>query len=135
MLHRKKKSSKSAPDNSGLEKRINEIFANRPSQAYSYKEIAKRVDIKESESKYVLMPLLKSMVQKGDLAEIQPGKYRSRSNKTYLTGRVQMTSSNNAFVISEESETDIFVVQKNLNHAMGGDCKGLFVCSTIGTTH
>jgi ribonuclease R len=32
-----------------------------------------------------------------------------------------MTSSNNAFVINDEVEEDVLIVQKNLNHALGGD--------------
>ena len=118
MLHRKKKTSKPAADTNTLEKDIIAVFTNRPTQAYSYKEIAKRVHVRESEQ---LLPVLRKMVQKGDIAEIQTGKYKIHSNAKYIVGKVQMTSSNNAFVISEESDDDIFIVQKNLNHAMGGD--------------
>ena len=122
MQHKKPKKVKSNDDNPNFLNSITAVFSSRPAQAYNYKEIAKRLGIKNPYDKEILLTALQNLVKTNSLIEIQPGRFKLPSaNTKTIVGRVQITSSNNAFIISDESDDDIFVVQKNLNHAMGGD--------------
>ncbi len=120
MSHKKKKNQDN-PDRNILINSILGIFNANPTQAYNYKQIAKRLTSKESKQIDRVVKALTEMVIHEDLVEIQPGKYKLNSKTKYIQGKVQITSSNNAFVISEEIEQDVFIAQKNLHHALGGD--------------
>jgi ribonuclease R len=121
MSHKKKKNKVDNQNRKVLTNKVIDLFSNNPTQTYNYKQISKRLDIKDAEDREQLIRVLDELVMREDLIQTSPGKYKLHSKTRYITGRVQMTSSNNAFVISEELDQDVFIVQKNLNHAMGGD--------------
>jgi ribonuclease R len=121
MSGRKKKNVQDEVNRKALINNILEVFSNNPTHAYNHKQIAKRIGTKDNISRELLPRLLDEMVLHEDLIELQKGKYKLNSKTTYITGKVQMTSSNNAFIISDELEEDVFIAQKNLNHAIGGD--------------
>jgi len=121
MSGRKKKKLTDDYNRKVLINNILELFNNNPTQAYNYKQIAKRLSIKDERNRYQLTKTLGELALHEDLIELQAGKYKLNSKTHYITGKVQMTSSNNAFVISDEVEEDVFIAQKNLNHALGDD--------------
>jgi len=112
-----------------------DFFNSNPTQAYNYKQISKRLRISEPTIREQLMKVLKEMVLHEDLIEIQPGKYKLNSKTRYITGKVQMTSSNNAFVKSDEVDEDVFIAQKNLNHAIGGDVVKVYLFASRNGRH
>jgi ribonuclease R len=121
MSPRKKKNNRDAFDRKALINNILEIFNNNPTRQFNYKQIAKRIGLNDNAPRELLPRILDEMVLHEDLIEMQKGKFKLNSKTTYITGKVQMTSSNNAFIVSEELEEDVFIAQKNLNHAIGGD--------------
>lgn len=121
MSQKKRRKLQETVNKKQLINNILELFNNNPTQAYNYKQIAKRLKITEPESKDLLNKILKEFALHEDLIELQPGKFKLHSKTRYISGKVQMTSSNNAFVISDDVEEDVFIAQKNLNHALGGD--------------
>jgi ribonuclease R len=121
MSPRKKKNTRDGFDRKALINNILEIFNNNPTRQFNYKQIAKRIGLNDNAPSELLPRLLDEMVLHEDLIEMQKGKFKLNSKTTYITGKVQMTSSNNAFIVSEELEEDVFIAQKNLNHAIGGD--------------
>lgn len=120
-MPRKKKKLQDSSNRKIIINQVLNLFNNNPTQAYNYKQISKRIELKDPRVKDQLSRILGEMVLSEDLIEIQPGKYKLHSKTKYITGKVQITSSNNAFVISDELEEDVFISQKNLNHALGGD--------------
>ena len=121
MSRKKSKKSHDAGNRKMLINSILGVFNATPTQAFNYKQIAKRLEIKDPAVKEQILKALYDMLRNEDIIEEQPGKYKLHSKTRYISGKVQMTSSNNAFVISEELEADVFIAQKNLNHALGGD--------------
>ncbi len=124
----------------GLDKKVFinntlDLFNSNPTQAYNYKQISKRLRISEPSAKEQLVKVLKEMVLHEDLIEVQLGKYRLNSKTRYITGKVHMTSSNNSFVISEEVEEDVFISQKNMNHALGGDVVKVYLYARRNGRH
>ncbi|HOK52019.1 MAG TPA: RNB domain-containing ribonuclease, partial [Bacteroidales bacterium] len=100
---------------------IIDLFASHPTQAFNYKQVAKRLHIKQDSQRARLIDILAQLAQNEELEEVAPGKYKLHSKTRYITGTLQLTSSNNAFVISDEVEEEVFIAFKNLNHALGGD--------------
>jgi ribonuclease R len=117
----KKKKKESTINRNLLKNNILEFLEANPTKSYNYKQIAGKFEINDNSGKQILLNLLGELKSNEQIAEIFRGKYKFNSKGTYVTGKLQMTTSNNAFVISAESEEDIFIAQKNLRHALGGD--------------
>ena len=97
------------------------LFNNNPEKLYNYKQIAKQFDIKDEGQKALITAILYELHEYGSLVEISRGKFKLASTGGYITGEVQLTMKGAGFIISEESDEDIFVTQSNLNHALNGD--------------
>ncbi len=124
----KKQSSKSKTrENKELAGKILGIFSSSPHKRYNYKQIAKLINIKDQEVKEKITSILYDLVGEGHLTEQYTGKFHYRAAAGYITGKVEMTSSHNAFIHSEELEESVFVHQDNLNHALPGDVVKLYL--------
>jgi ribonuclease R len=97
------------------------VFTNRPSQTFNYKQLAKKLNIKDVASRRHIIPILEHLAENGDLVEVYPGKYKLKSRGGYIYGTVDMTQFGYAFILSEALEDDVFVSRNNLNHALNGD--------------
>jgi ribonuclease R len=121
MPRKKNKKPKDTMNRKMLINSILDFLNSNPTQAFNYKQISKHIDNHDPKVKEQLPKILTELVLHEDLIEVVPGKYKLHSKTRYIKGKVQMTSSNNAFIISEELEEDVFIAQKNMNHALGGD--------------
>ena len=97
------------------------IFTNNVQQTLNYKQIASSLGIKDISTKRLIVSVLYDYTDSGLLEEISTGKFRFIKTETLLEGRVDMTSRGTAFIISADSEQDIFIDQKNTNRALHGD--------------
>jgi ribonuclease R len=61
------------------------------------------------------------MKKEGMTEERNHGKYILKSVGGYVTGTIDLTKFGYAFVVSEESEDDVFIAARNLNTALHGD--------------
>jgi ribonuclease R len=127
MSHKKKKNRGENQDRKELQNKVVNLFSNNPTQSYNPKQITTRLEIKDGEQRDVLFKVLDELVRREDILEDSPGKFKLHSKTRYITGKVQITSSNNAFVISEDLDQDVFIALKNLNHALGGDTARVYL--------
>ena len=117
----KKKKSKKSFNRNNLSNAIMGIFSNNPTQTLNYKQIARRLEIKDNNQKRLISQVLEYLKDRGDLVEVYTGKYKLKSKGGYIYGTVDMTQFGYAYIISEASEEDVFVSRNNLNHALNGD--------------
>ena len=96
-------------------------FTNRPGQTFNYKQLAKRLNIKDVSSRRQIIPILEHLEKEGDLVQVYPGKYKLKSKGGYIFGTVDLTQFGYAFILSEALEDDVFISRNNLNHALNGD--------------
>ncbi len=118
--HKKKKSSGSF-DKKALKNSILAIFGANPNQPRNYKQISNLLLIKDTNEKKLVNDVMREMVEDDNLTEVSRGKFRLKSQSGYIIGRVEMTNSGYAYIHAENFEDDIFVSQKNLNHALNDD--------------
>jgi ribonuclease R len=116
MAKKAKKQDRDALTNSVLG-----IFTNYPNQTFNYKQLAKRLNIKDVSTRREIITVLEYLTGKEDLIEIYPGKYKLKSKGGYVFGTVDMTQFGYAFVLTEAIEEDVFISRNNLNHALNGD--------------
>jgi ribonuclease R len=117
---KKKKSGKSFNRDS-LTNAVVGIFTNNPAQTFNYKQIAKRLDIRDTATKRMIGQVLEFLKDRDDLIEIYNGKYKLKSRGGYIYGTVDMTQSGYAYILSDTMEEDVFVSRNNLNRALNGD--------------
>lgn len=74
-----------------------------------------------AEDKEKVFQSLHRLVLIDEIEEVQQGKFAAKHPHTLLVGKVDYISSGNAYIISEESEKDIFIQAKNMADAWHGD--------------
>ncbi len=122
--HNKKKKREHKPgglDKKSLRTNILSVFSKFPNQQYNYKQIAAQMLVDDSSGRSLVSNVLREMIDDGLLEEMYAGKYRLKLDATYFIGVVEMTTSHNAFVSSEEMPQPIYISHDNLNHALHGD--------------
>jgi ribonuclease R len=97
------------------------LFTMNPSKLFNYKQIAKQFEITDDSTKGLITAILYEQRDSGSLVEISRGKFKMSQQGGYITGEVQLTMKGAGYIISEESDEDVFVAQSNLKHALNGD--------------
>jgi len=98
------------------------VFTNNPDKVFNYKQIAKKVNADDEPSRALINAILIELRDLGSLVEIGRGKYKIvTQGGGYITGKVELTLRGTGYIISDESDEDVFVTQSNLNHALSGD--------------
>ncbi|MDX9729029.1 MAG: ribonuclease R [Bacteroidales bacterium] len=120
-MSRKKPPEKAGIDQKKLIELIVKAMANNPRQPLNYKQIAAKLRFTEKEEKRALTEALLRMKKDGMAEERGHGKYVLKAVGGYVTGTIDLTKFGYAFVISEESEDDVFIAARNLNTALHGD--------------
>lgn len=104
-----------------LKKRLSTMMGNHPSESYNYKQLSMRLQVKSMDMKRQISEVLREMAESGELEEISTGRYKVKHSGAYITGEVELTAKGAAYIISKESEEDVFVAFPNLKHALNGD--------------
>lgn len=130
----KKQRQKKAPgDNKkSLINRIFSTFSQNEGKILNYKQLSKIMGIADEETRRLLNVCLSELAATGDLDEPSRGKFCMRRKASYVVGKVDMTSSGDAYVVSDEFEDDIYVSVNNLHHALNGDIVNVYVYSDRG---
>ena len=121
MSKKRKKSSKSGNFKQTLEQQIISIFQQNPTLALNYKRISKALGIKDVSNKKLISFILQELTENGVLIESQRGAYKLKVASQFVEGKVDMTQSGAAYVVVEDTETDIYIHAKNTKNALNGD--------------
>ena len=120
-MGKNKKKSEPTMGKGELKKRLSTLMANHPTQSYNYKQLAMRLQVKSMDMKRQISEVLREMAAEGELDEISTGRFKQKHSGAYITGEVELTAKGSAYIISKESEEDVFVAFPNLKHALNGD--------------
>ncbi len=88
------------------------VFGRNPKQVYNYKQISKLLFFDDKYRKAVVSRTLDELVEKKQLQQLEPGRYRLLSRAGYKTGTLDMTHHGYAFLVSEDSDDDVFIAQE-----------------------
>ena len=122
MSKKKKEKSKKSPYNkSSLTHSMLAIFSKHPTQTFNYKQMAQRLEIKDSQTKNLISEILYELRDNENVVEISRGKYKFKSKGGYVTGIVDLSSKGYAHIISDDMDEIIYVSKNNLNHALHND--------------
>uniref|UniRef100_UPI003784BE45 ribonuclease R n=1 Tax=Daejeonella sp. TaxID=2805397 RepID=UPI003784BE45 len=111
-----------------LNKLITDVFEKSGNKPLNYKQVASKLNLHDDESRELILEILKEETKKGILNEPEKGKFLLKQLKTFVTGKVDMTSDGSAYIISEdEFEEDIYVAPRKLRNALHGDIVKVYV--------
>ena len=125
-MSRRKKSRKKS-SNSNLTQSILTTLRKQNTKPINYKQIASILDIKDTNIRNLLIKKIKQLQSEEKIEEVSRGKYIIKASKNYYTGIADVTSRGQAYIVIEELEEDIFVNQKNINHALHGDIVEVYI--------
>jgi ribonuclease R len=104
-----------------LRENILSLFRNNPNELFNYKQISKKLDVKDDPVRKMITEICYELVQEEHLEEVYTGKFRSKSEACFVVGKIDMALGGYGFLISDEYDEDVFIGTKYLNHAMHGD--------------
>jgi ribonuclease R len=111
-----------------LTKLITDVFEKSGNKPQNYKQVASKLNLHDDESRGLILEILKEETKKGILNEPEKGKFILKQLKTFVTGKVDMTSDGSAYIVSEdEFEEDIYVAPRKLHNALNGDIVKVYV--------
>lgn len=128
----KKKQGKQQKNKSALFKDVIGIFNRNPKKLYNYKQLAADAGVHSEAERMLVNNLLLDLKNQDFLEEVERGKFKLKLNEKYITGRIEITQSGSAYVISEESESDVFIAQHNVRGAMNNDTVKVYLLPTRG---
>lgn len=125
---KKAREKKPAGDNKkSLTNRVLSIFSQNEGKILNYKQLSKLMGISDEATRQLLNKCLAELASTGDLDEPSRGKYCMRRKASYIEGKVDMTSSGAAYIVTDEFDSDIYISVNNLHHALDGDLVKVYV--------
>jgi ribonuclease R len=111
-----------------LTKLITDVFEKSGNKPLNYKQVASKLNLHDDETRSLILEVLKEETRKGILQEPEKGKFILKQLKTFVTGKVDMTSDGSAYIVSDdEFEEDIYVAPRKLRNALHGDIVKVYV--------
>lgn len=116
-----KKNRKSGSFKHDLLHQIIAVFDKNPGKSLTYKQISNAFGFKDISNKKLIGVILDELVAQNKLYETQRGKYSLKSGGSFIEGKVDMTSRGAAYIIVDDSDSDIYISSRNTNTALHGD--------------
>jgi ribonuclease R len=116
---KKNKNMPKTPNTKAVEQAIKNLFNTAGNKPLNVKQIASQLGMRGDQA--VLYAILKQLSLKDEIEEIEPGRFVIKRKEEYITGKIDLLNSGNAYLVSEELEKDVFIGSRYLNNAFHGD--------------
>ncbi len=123
----RKKKRRSSNKISNLTNTILSILKKERNKTFNYKQIASTLGLNDASSRNQIIKTLQQLKAKGDIEEVDRGKFKAIVNTEYHTGILDITSKGSGYVMCEDFEDDIFIASNNINKALNNDEVELYV--------
>lgn len=109
-------------------KKVISVFAKNPYQSFNHKQIGHRIGIHDKKGRKLISDILNNLYEEGSIIEHKKYKYKINPKKINeivrtksIEGIVEMKQTGKAYVISNDSDHDIFIGPNNTGQALDGD--------------
>ena len=107
--------------------RITSLLRSRRNTPLNYKQISASLGLDDPSSRNQIIKTLKRLEQKGDIVQVDRGKYTLPAKMNYYTGVLDVNARGQGYVVVDELDEDILVQKKNLNKALHKDVVEVYV--------
>ena len=104
-----------------LTRNILQVLNKNSSQTLNYKQVASKLEITDANGKTQVLKKLVALVGEQKVKEVDRGKFQIIPNEKYHYGKMDINARGNGFVICDDLEHDIYIPNRNLNHALHND--------------
>ncbi|MEM1218179.1 MAG: ribonuclease R [Bacteroidota bacterium] len=108
-----------------LQKVVYRLFKDNPKKTFNPRQISRRLNIENNRDsiKHALEQLMEGgkVQDLGDYTYKLKGNLASHISSNIIVGKVDMTKTGSAYIVSDQMENDVFVTAKYLNAALHGD--------------
>jgi len=118
---KKKKNKTKVKSKKKLMDQVLDVFNHNPSQSYNYKQVSSMLNVKNKNQRKLVMDVLAELERTEYLREVKKGKYQMNLKSSLVEGRIEFTAKATGYLISEEVQQEVFIANRNLNHALPGD--------------
>lgn len=136
---KEKRSSDETISKEKIAAEVMDVFKKNPGKNYNPRQLAKQIrkDIVRNVGKEtikdryedhfnkhlrnIISESLNSLVKKGSIIESEPFRYKLKPVHAYLEGKIEITQSGAAYLLSENDEEDIYISDNNIHNALHGD--------------
>ena len=120
-MTRKKKRRSRNNKISNLTNTILSILKKERNKTFNYKQIASKLGVNDASSRNQIIKKLAQLKVKGEIEEVDRGKFKAIVNTEYHIGILDLSAKGNGYIISDDFEDDVFVASNNINKALDGD--------------
>ena len=120
-MTRKKKRRSRSNKISNLTNTILSILKKERNKTFNYKQIASKLGVNDASSRNQIIKKLAQLKVKGEIEEVDRGKFKAIVNTEYHIGILDLSTKGNGYIISDDFEDDVFVASNNINKALDGD--------------
>ncbi len=112
-----------------LKQRLIKYFSDFPVRAFNYKQVCGKLGIQDKNQRSAVQSLLEVLVSEDILIETGRGTFQANPEIRHfftppppkIIGTVDMKQTGKAYIISPDTEEDIFISPNNVNRALDGD--------------
>ncbi len=104
-----------------LSHKVLDVFRKFPTRTLNYKQVAAKMGYKPASIQYSMEQCLKLLAEQGKIVPVDRGRFKLKFTASLVEGKVDMTSSGNAYIVSKDQESDVLVKANHLNRALHGD--------------
>ncbi len=97
------------------------VLSKSPNKTLNYKQIAAELNVTDHAQRLLISSILAELKNNDTVSEPERGKFKIKSIERFISGKVDMTASGIAYIVSEESEDDILVNPRKTLNALHGD--------------
>ncbi len=136
MSKNKKTKNKSGKDiRSQLESGLLTFLDQNHGNAYSLKQIVKKLSLKKKDDIKMLGQIVDQQMENERIQQLSNGSYQSNRKEEALTGVVDHVSSRFAYVKLGNDQSDVYIKERDLGSAMDGDTVHIVIFPTRHGEH
>ena len=106
---------------------ISDFLSTHPTQAYSIKQLAAALQIRDSSGRNQITKKLRSLEQQQLVKETAVGVFKWTQQKNYLEGQIQLTGKGKGYVQIEGWEEEVVIDKRRTNRALNKDIVSVYV--------
>ena len=115
-----------------IKSKLYEIFTVNDGNSYGYRELIRKLQLRDKKSKDYLKDQLFSLESKEQIRRLSDGRFVSNAESEYIQGTVDHVNPNFAYIITPEPQQDIWVKTTDLNFAIHGDLVSVLLTRPAG---
>ena len=100
---------------------ILKVLSSNRNKSLNYKQIAAELQVTDFAQRQLINVILEELKNSGSITEPERGKFQIKSAQILISGKVDMTSTGTAYIVSDEIEEDVVIPAKKTLNAMHGD--------------